>query len=82
METAIQLPLYGYLHFDPCLCDYPMTYTPAQVIIGNRELIMKIRNQRGETKEGSFKVVRFTKPSYSFLTAYCIFGQKLSSSKH
>ena len=58
MERASQLPLYGYLHFAPCICDYPMTNTPAQIIIGNRELIMKIRTAKGEIKEGSFKVTK------------------------
>eukprot|EP00095_Tigriopus_kingsejongensis_P010016 maker-scaffold1048_size67263-snap-gene-0.22 protein:Tk10016 transcript:maker-scaffold1048_size67263-snap-gene-0.22-mRNA-1 annotation:"sorting nexin-17" len=58
MHTAHRLPFYGYLQFLPCICDYPMTNTPAHVVIGNRELIMKIRTPKGELKEGSFKVTK------------------------
>lgn len=58
METASRLPLYGYLHFPTSVCDYPMSNTPAQIIVGNRELIMRVRTASGEVKEGSFKVRR------------------------
>eukprot|EP00094_Tigriopus_californicus_P004110 TCALIF_03959-PA protein Name:"Similar to snx17 Sorting nexin-17 (Danio rerio)" AED:0.08 eAED:0.08 QI:232/0.83/0.85/1/1/1/7/288/452 len=58
MHTAHRLPYYGYLHFLPCVCDYPMTNTPAHIVIGNRELVMKIRTPKGEIKEGSFKVTK------------------------
>ena len=56
MDTAVGLPLFGYLHFQPCVVDYPMTNTPAQIALGRRELLMKIRAPNGETKEGTFKV--------------------------
>ena len=58
METACRLPLYGYLHFPTSVCDYPMSNTPAKIIVGNRELIMRVRTAGGEIKEGSFKVIR------------------------
>ena len=58
METAYRLPYYGFVHFLPCICDYPMSNTPAQIFIGNRELVMKIRTVKGEVKEGTFKVTK------------------------
>jgi len=42
MEMARQLKDYGYIHFDPCTCDYPMTNTDVDVLIGGRELIIRI----------------------------------------
>ena len=42
MESARQLKDYGYIHFDPCTCDYPMTNTNVDVLIGGRELIIRI----------------------------------------
>ena len=57
METVMQLPQYGYVHFTPSLCDYPNSGTPAQILMGNRELIMRIKDHHGDTKEGSFKVI-------------------------
>ena len=58
METAIGLPMYGYVHFLPCVSDYPSSGTPAQVAIGRRELLLKVRTTSGETREGSFKVTK------------------------
>lgn len=58
MEMACQLPNYGYIHFQPCVCDYPMSNTPAQVQMGKYELVMKIRTARGEIKEGAFQVTK------------------------
>lgn len=55
METARQLKDYGYLHFDSCTCDYPMTDTKVNVLIGGRDLIIRIPN---ESKEGKFKVTK------------------------
>ena len=57
METALTLPMFGYVHFAPCVCDYPASNTPAHVAVGRRELVMKVRQgATGELKEGSFKV--------------------------
>ena len=57
METAAALPMFGYVHFAPCVCDYPASNTPAHVAVGRRELVMKVRaGLAGELKEGSFKV--------------------------
>jgi len=42
MDMARQLKDYGYIHFDPCTCDYPMTNTNVDVLIGGRELIIRI----------------------------------------
>ena len=58
METAAALPMFGYVHFQPCVCDYPNSNTPAQIAVGRRELVMKVRaGPAGELKEGSFKVI-------------------------
>ena len=56
MESAVALPMFGYVHFQPCVCDYPNSNTPAQIAVGRRELVMKVRTASGELKEGSFKV--------------------------
>ena len=58
METACALPMFGYVHFAPCVSDYPSSNTPAQIAVGRRELVMKVRQgaAKGEVKEGSFKV--------------------------
>ena len=57
METASALPMFGYVHFAPCVSDYPSSNTPAQIAVGRRELVMKVRQgAAGEVKEGSFKV--------------------------
>merc|ERR1719188_2830655 len=58
METALSLPMFGYVHFAPCVCDYPASNTPAHVAVGRRELVMKVRTASGEIKEGSFKVTK------------------------
>ena len=58
MESAVSLPMFGYVHFQPCVCDYPNSNTPAQIAVGRRELVMKVRTASGELKEGSFKVRR------------------------
>lgn len=55
MEMARQLKDYGYLHFDSCTCDYPMTNTKVNILIGGRDLIIRIPN---EAKEGKFKVTK------------------------
>ena len=56
MEAAMALPMYGYVHFLPCVADYPQSGTPAQIAVGRRELVMKVRTAAGEMREGSFKV--------------------------
>ena len=72
METAAALPMFGYVHFQPCVCDYPNSNTPAQIAVGRRELLMKVRaagsaaGGGGELKEGSFKVGIKAIPSVSF----------------
>ena len=55
MEMARQQKDYGYLHFEPCTCDYPMTNTSVNVLIGGRELVIRIPDQG---KEGKFKVTK------------------------
>ncbi|XP_046383091.1 sorting nexin-17 [Ischnura elegans] len=53
---------YGFVHFGPCVCDYPKPGTPAVVSIGPRELVLRITVQDeggvGKTREGVFKVTR------------------------
>ncbi|XP_071441173.1 sorting nexin-17 isoform X2 [Hetaerina americana] len=53
---------YGFVHFGPCVCDYPRPGTPAVVSIGPREMVLRITVQdehgAGETREGVFKVTR------------------------
>ena len=58
MSSASRLPRYGYLRFEPCVCDYPCSDTPANVAVGNRELIMRIRSPSLGEKSGSFKVTK------------------------
>ena len=78
METAAALPMFGYVHFQPCVCDYPNSNTPAQIAVGRRELLMKVRAAGsaaggGELKEGSFKVGRHAvlKQSLQFPSVSC-----------
>ena len=57
MEMARQLKDYGYLHFAPCTCDYPMTNTTVNVLVGARELVLRIPGTHDNpAKEGRFKV--------------------------
>ena len=57
MEMAKQLKDYGYLHFAPCTCDYPMTNTTVDVLIGGRELVLRFPGTHDNpAKEGRFKV--------------------------
>ncbi len=58
MHTASKLKHYGYVHFDPCICDYPCTNTAANVVVGNRELILRIRSPTLGEKTGFFKVTK------------------------
>jgi len=59
METAKALKDYGYFHFKSCICDYPMTNTIVNVLIGERELVLRIPGSSGEPgKEGRFKVTK------------------------
>jgi len=71
METARALKDYGHLHFMPCLCDYPATNSRVSVLIGNRELIIRMLSpDRGGDmggasafapsgmKEGKFRITR------------------------
>eukprot|EP00096_Caligus_rogercresseyi_P011192 TRINITY_DN4329_c0_g1_i1.p1 TRINITY_DN4329_c0_g1~~TRINITY_DN4329_c0_g1_i1.p1 ORF type:complete len:497 (+),score=147.04 TRINITY_DN4329_c0_g1_i1:114-1604(+) len=59
MDLARNLKFYGYVHFLPCLCDYPSTDTPVQVAIGMRELVIRVEDPTtGELKEGNFKVTK------------------------
>ena len=51
MEMARQLKDYGYIHFDPCTCDYPMTNTNVDVLIGGRELIIRIPAENAVSKQ-------------------------------
>lgn len=55
MEIARQLKDYGYLHFDACTCDYPMTNTSVNVLIGGRDLIVRTTQ---DNKEAKFKVTK------------------------
>lgn len=58
METARHLKDYGFVHFMPCFCDYPRSHTNAQVLIGGRDLILRISGVDGEVKEGKFRVTK------------------------
>jgi len=59
MEMARQLKDYGYLHFAPCTCDYPMTNTTVNVLVGARELVLRIPGTHDNpAKEGRFKVTK------------------------
>ncbi|RWS25468.1 sorting nexin-17-like protein [Leptotrombidium deliense] len=45
---------YGYLQFEPCLCNYPQLNTSVVIRAGGSEMVISI----DETKEFSFRVTR------------------------
>ncbi|KAB7498647.1 Sorting nexin-17 [Armadillidium nasatum] len=58
LRLAQTLKFYGYTHFQKCTCDFPEENTPVLVSAGNKELNIRIRDQSGVFKEGSFRVTR------------------------
>ncbi|CAL4091031.1 unnamed protein product, partial [Meganyctiphanes norvegica] len=58
LDLARNLKYYGYLQFQPCVCDFPKPDTPVLISAGNRELNFRINCEDGTVKEGNFKVTR------------------------
>jgi len=58
MELARSLKDFGYVHFMPCVCDYPNTNTKVSVLIGGRELIVRVTDKNGDVKEAQFRITR------------------------
>lgn len=56
IDLSRTLKYYGYVHFQPCHCDYPKPETPILVAIGNQELSVRLMGR--VIKEGCFKVTR------------------------
>ncbi|UYV78387.1 SNX17 [Cordylochernes scorpioides] len=57
LQLARSLQFYGYLHFPPCICDFPHPDTPAIVAVGGRELHLRVKTKAGPS-EYSFRVTR------------------------
>lgn len=58
LELARTLKYYGYLQFQPCICDFPKPGTSVLISAGNKELNFRIECEDGSLKEGNFKVTR------------------------
>jgi len=58
MRQAQNMPGFGYMRFERCICDYPCTDTPAEISVGNRELVLKIDSAVHGEKVGRFKVTK------------------------
>lgn len=52
------LKFYGYIHFRPCITDYPEPNTLVLLAVGNKELNFRIQMGTDQYKEGSFKITR------------------------
>lgn len=52
------LKFYGYIHFRPCITDYPEPNTLVLLAVGNKELNFRIQTGKDQYKEGSFKITR------------------------
>lgn len=57
LNFARALKFYGYIQFNPCICDYPTENSIAVFAIGERELHISVAtDQKGTVKEGKFQV--------------------------
>ena len=56
LRVAKDCKFYGYVHFKPCLMDYPAPGTRAFIAAGNQELNFRIPTPDGTVKEGALKV--------------------------
>uniref|UniRef100_A0A0B6Y8D2 Sorting nexin-17 n=1 Tax=Arion vulgaris TaxID=1028688 RepID=A0A0B6Y8D2_9EUPU len=57
LKMTSTLKFYGYIHFKPCITDYPEPNTRVIVATGQKELNFRVHVD-GQVKEGSFKITR------------------------
>ncbi|XP_054156548.1 sorting nexin-17-like [Oppia nitens] len=58
LQLARTLKYYGYIHFQPCFCDYPQNNTRVLIAGGGRELNLRAYTPSEQMKEYSFRVTR------------------------
>uniref|UniRef100_A0A0L8I288 PX domain-containing protein n=1 Tax=Octopus bimaculoides TaxID=37653 RepID=A0A0L8I288_OCTBM len=58
LQFVRTLKYYGYMHFRPCITDYPEKKTNVLIAVGNEELNFRIQTGKDQYKEGSFKITR------------------------
>lgn len=58
LQFVRTLKYYGYMHFQPCITDYPEKKTHVLIAVGNEELNFRIQTGKDQYKEGSFKITR------------------------
>ncbi|XP_014228366.1 sorting nexin-17 [Trichogramma pretiosum] len=58
LKIIRSLKYYGYLHFAPCICDYPKPQSKVLVSIGKNELNLRVITAENNYEEFGFKVTR------------------------
>ncbi|XP_074601507.1 sorting nexin 17 isoform X2 [Brevipalpus obovatus] len=58
IELARTLKYYGFVRFEPCICDYPVEETRVEVRAGGMELVLAPQSTKGESVEHNFRVTR------------------------
>ncbi|XP_013776484.1 sorting nexin-17-like isoform X1 [Limulus polyphemus] len=58
MQLVRTLKHYGYIQFEPCVCNYPEPNTQVIISAGGKELNFRISNVSNQVKEGSFRITR------------------------
>ncbi|GAB1606378.1 sorting nexin-17-like isoform X2 [Argonauta hians] len=58
LQFVRTLKYYGYMHFRPCITDYPEKKTRVLIAVGNEELNFRIQTGKDQYEEGSFIITR------------------------
>ncbi|XP_076354671.1 sorting nexin-17-like isoform X4 [Tachypleus tridentatus] len=58
LQLVRTLRHYGYIQFEPCICNYPEPNTQVVISIGGKEINFRIPASNNQVKEGSFRITR------------------------
>ncbi|XP_013779294.1 sorting nexin-17-like [Limulus polyphemus] len=58
LQLVRTLRHYGYIQFEPCVCNYPEPNTRVVISIGGKEINFRIPASNNQVKEGSFRITR------------------------